>query len=421
MATIQELELSRQLVLLYHASICPFATDQIPQSCRSFTNCGETRSLLQHTDNCDEDDCPVPNCEQSRFLLGHFQICVDDLCVVCKPLRENIQRKKKRSYNVVLKVPPVEQITNISQKESPQDEFPLISPRCINELDLSNHSTDSIINGINTNCHLGTTPTPYPSLLPVYCIPVNTSQHVYLSPMISVPIPHPTYTTSPADIPPSSSDPSGSSASSSASSVSLNSSTPTNSTLEKPDSISEITGWSWEEEEEEEEDHNTIVTYSSLTSSAHSAPPLTPSTHPTPQTNPVSTNNWVEIDEMDKLLSFLANQHDELSQSVHSVKEEDQYAYQTCMYCSLPIMYTGANESNKGGNSNNSSGLYRYHCDDCNKDICFDCFHYQPDDDNDEHDGDKDILTPTITIRRPLTPHEHPIRAIRMKRKTKLT
>lgn len=75
MATIQELELSRQLVLLYHASICPFATDQIPQSYRSFTNCAETRALLQHSDNCDEDDCPVPNCEQSRFLLSHFQIC----------------------------------------------------------------------------------------------------------------------------------------------------------------------------------------------------------------------------------------------------------------------------------------------------------------------------------------------------------
>jgi len=83
MATIQELELSRQL---YHPSIFHFATD-LPQGWQIVL------TVERYTDNRDEDDW----LEQSRFLLSHFHFFVNDLCVVCKLLRENIQRHDSES------------------------------------------------------------------------------------------------------------------------------------------------------------------------------------------------------------------------------------------------------------------------------------------------------------------------------------
>ena len=94
-------DFQQRLVLLYHASTCCYSNDQPRRPCRASPRCFDYVQLLRHCQSCECVDCIVPHCVSTRYLLVHRNNCQSDQCVVCKPLRESIERRQTRENKVV--------------------------------------------------------------------------------------------------------------------------------------------------------------------------------------------------------------------------------------------------------------------------------------------------------------------------------
>ncbi|KAG5175261.1 histone acetylation protein-domain-containing protein [Tribonema minus] len=55
------------------------------------------KKLLAHIADCKVQSCLVPHCVSSRFVLSHYHRCKDVTCIVCKPVREVINKNHARA------------------------------------------------------------------------------------------------------------------------------------------------------------------------------------------------------------------------------------------------------------------------------------------------------------------------------------
>lgn len=87
----------KRLLLLHHASKCPYEEGSCPLGSR----CTELKQLWQHVKTCKAQDCDVPHCISSRFILTHYRHCKSHRCRTCLPVREIIKRQKEKREQCV--------------------------------------------------------------------------------------------------------------------------------------------------------------------------------------------------------------------------------------------------------------------------------------------------------------------------------
>lgn len=93
-------EFQQRLVLLNHASKC---TETV--HCAISPRCLEMQTLWKHINSCADDCCTFPHCVSTRYLYSHSTSCTNQGCIICKPLKESIQRVEKRKHQTVSFVP----------------------------------------------------------------------------------------------------------------------------------------------------------------------------------------------------------------------------------------------------------------------------------------------------------------------------
>eukprot|EP00565_Helicotheca_tamesis_P000771 CAMPEP_0185734664 /NCGR_PEP_ID=MMETSP1171-20130828/23163_1 /TAXON_ID=374046 /ORGANISM="Helicotheca tamensis, Strain CCMP826" /LENGTH=694 /DNA_ID=CAMNT_0028404725 /DNA_START=311 /DNA_END=2395 /DNA_ORIENTATION=+ len=78
----------QRLLLLRHASTCPFGDGRCPKT----KHCGAMKRLWKHIVDCKNGECLVPHCVSSRYVLSHYYKCRDMGCNVCVPVRDAVRR-----------------------------------------------------------------------------------------------------------------------------------------------------------------------------------------------------------------------------------------------------------------------------------------------------------------------------------------
>lgn len=85
-----------RILLLWHASKCDAGTKKNPGPCKSTRHCSFMKTLWQHIQKCKDPQCETQHCVSSRYILSHYHGCKDQDCRICKPVREAIDRAKKK-------------------------------------------------------------------------------------------------------------------------------------------------------------------------------------------------------------------------------------------------------------------------------------------------------------------------------------
>jgi len=83
----------QRLLLLRHASKCPFPEGQCPVT----AICGGMKKLWTHISSCKDQSCPVQHCMSSRYVLSHYRRCKDSGCEACEPVREVIRESQAKA------------------------------------------------------------------------------------------------------------------------------------------------------------------------------------------------------------------------------------------------------------------------------------------------------------------------------------
>lgn len=83
----------QRLLLLRHASKCPYPEGQCPVTAM----CGGMKKLWRHISDCKDQTCAVQHCMSSRYVLSHYRRCKHEGCVACEPVREVIRRSQAKA------------------------------------------------------------------------------------------------------------------------------------------------------------------------------------------------------------------------------------------------------------------------------------------------------------------------------------
>lgn len=369
-------DFQQRLVLLNHASICLYSNNPaVSQKCRYYRNCSEMQQLLKHTEKCDKERCEVHHCLSTRYLISHKNMCTEDCCMICKPLKDSIQRKQKRNHDVVMRVPQMtSSLHTLSEDsfDSPRSVMGELDFSRLSVLDRSNHSISPSMDNNNTNFarvispepnsnrskmhrvspHL---PPPVPPAAPTP--PNNTTPNTiqYLIPVpvrYGIPIPMLNLTPPPAVVTPQ-----------------PYYFYPTNTSIDPYYNAY----------------YSSQVLYHSNPNSARSMrsnnddSPGIPLRGISEIYNDDNSDNNEQQKEQEEVAA--EKKVAELVQQQEQQENNSNHNDYTCTHCQDKIL----------------SG-FRYHCAICSIDVCTICFHHEDDDDN--------------TV---LLPHSHPLRAIRIK------
>jgi len=83
----------QRLLLLRHASKCPFPEGQCPVT----GMCGGMKRLWRHISACKDQTCSVQHCMSSRYVLSHYRRCKEEQCAACEPVREVIRQSQAKA------------------------------------------------------------------------------------------------------------------------------------------------------------------------------------------------------------------------------------------------------------------------------------------------------------------------------------